>query len=219
MTTTTLHQPQVQEVLSRLYAEAQANDSKVQAEEQALLAAGGIIDDQTLASINDRTFMAVAPEVGRLIYLLVRSRRPALVVEFGTSFALSALHIASAIRDNRFGRLITTEQSATKASRAAQHLEQAGLSDLVEIRQGDAFQTLATVKGIDLLLLDGWKPLYLPLLKQLEPALSTGCLIIADDVISLSEKLAPYLTYVRDATSGYVSCEIPLDDGLELSIR
>ena len=163
--------------------------------------------------------MAVAPEVGRLIYLLVRSRRPALVVEFGTSFGLSAIHIASGLRDNCFGRLITTEQSAAKASRAAVHLERAGLSDLVEIRQGDAFQTLAGVREIDLLLLDGWKPLYLPLLKQLEPALSPGCLIIADDVISLSAKLTPYLAYVRAATDGYVSCEIPLDDGLELSIR
>jgi predicted O-methyltransferase YrrM len=98
-------------------------------------------------------------------------------------------------------------------------IEEAGLSDLVEIRQGDAFQTLARVKGVDLLMLDGWKPLYLPLLKQLEPALSPGCLIIADDVISLSAKLAPYLAYVRDTANGYVSCEIPLDDGVELSIR
>jgi len=220
MTRATLNQPQVREVLSRLYAEAQANDSKVEAEEQALMGAGGgVIDDQTLQSINDRTFMAVSPEVGRLIYLLVRSRRPALVVEFGTSFGLSALHIASAIRDNRFGRLITAEQSESKASRAALHLEQAGLKNFVEIRQGDAFQTLDGVNGIDLLLLDGWKPLYLPLLRQLEPSLSPGCLIVADDVISLSEKVAPYLAYVRDATNGYVSCEIPLDDGLELSIR
>jgi predicted O-methyltransferase YrrM len=115
--------------------------------------------------------------------------------------------------------LITTEQSAAKASRAATHIGQAGLSDRVEIRQGDAFQTLAGVKRVDLLLLDGWKPLYLSLLKQLEPAFSPGCLIIADDVISLSAKLAPYLAYVRDAANGYVSCEIPLDDGLELSIR
>jgi predicted O-methyltransferase YrrM len=217
---TTLNQREVQDVLFRLYAEAQTNDSKIQAEEQALLAvAGGIIDDRTLQSINDRTFMAVAPEVGRLIYLLVRTRRPALVVEFGTSFGLSAIHIASGLRDNRLGHLITTEQSAAKASRAAVHIEQAGLSDLVEIRQGDAFQTLSEVKGVDLLLLDGWKPLYLSLLKQLEPALSPGSLIIADDVISLSAKVAPYLAYVRDVANGYVSCEIPLDDGLELSIR
>jgi predicted O-methyltransferase YrrM len=69
------------------------------------------------------------------------------------------------------------------------------------------------------LLLDGWKPLYLPLLRQLEPALSPSCLVIADDVLALSEPLASYLAYVRDGGNGYVSCEIPLDDGLELSIR
>ena len=215
-----LDQPQVREVLSRLYAEAEANDAKVSAEEQAIAsAAGGVIDDQTLASIRNREFMAVAPEVGRLIYLLARSRRPALVVEFGTSFGLSTIHLAAALRDNGFGRLVTTEQSANKATRAAHHLTQAGLSDLVEVRQGDAFQTLSGIDGVDLLLLDGWKPLYLPLLTQMEPALSPGCLVIADDVISLSEKLKPYLAYVRDAANGYVSCEIPLDDGLELSIR
>jgi predicted O-methyltransferase YrrM len=69
------------------------------------------------------------------------------------------------------------------------------------------------------LLLDGWKPLYLPMLRQMEPELSPGCLVIADDVISMSERLKPYLAYVRDTANGYVSCEIPLDDGLELSIR
>jgi predicted O-methyltransferase YrrM len=216
----TIDHPQVREVLSRLYAEAEVNDSKVSAEEEAITsAAGGLIDDQTLASIRDRSFMAVAPEVGRLIYLLVRSRRPSFVVEFGTSFGLSTIHIAAALRDNGFGRLVTTEQSASKASRAAQHLTQAGLSDLVEIRQGDAFQTLSGIEGVDLLLLDGWKPLYLPMLKQMEPAFSPGCLVIADDVISMAEKLKPYLAYVRDVANGYVSCEIPLDDGLELSIR
>jgi predicted O-methyltransferase YrrM len=164
-------------------------------------------------------FMAVAPEVGRLLYLLVRSRRPALIVEFGASFGLSAIHIASALRDNGAGHLITTEQSEGKANHTAQHLEQAGLSDLVEIRQGDAFQTLKGVERIDFLLLDGWKPLYLSLLRQLEPVLSQGCLVVADDVIRMSEKLAPYLAYVRNVSNGYVSCEIPLDDGLELSIR
>jgi predicted O-methyltransferase YrrM len=216
----TLDRSPVKEILSRLYAAATETDAARQAEEQAMAAANdGVIDEQTLAALNDQTFMAVAPEVGRLIYLLVRSRRPLLVVEFGTSFGLSAIHIAAALRDNDRGRLITTEQSASKAARAAQHLAQAGLSERVEIRQGDAFETLAAVQGIDVLLLDGWKPLYLPLLKQLEPALSRNCLVIADDVIRLADRLAPYLAYVRAADSGYLSCEIPLDDGLELSIR
>jgi predicted O-methyltransferase YrrM len=86
-----IDQPLVQQVLARLYAEAELNDAQLLAEEQAMRsAAGGSLDEQALASIRDREFMAVAPEVGRLLYLLVRSRRPARVVEFGTSFGLSS---------------------------------------------------------------------------------------------------------------------------------
>jgi len=163
--------------------------------------------------------MAVAPEVGRLIYLLVRSRRPKLAVEFGTSFGLSGIHVAAGLRDNGVGQLITTEQAASKAVRAKQHFAEAGLAEQVEIRIGDAFETLKGLSEIDLLLLDGWKPLYYPLLKQLEPALSPACLIIADDTISMADEMRDYLAYVRNRSNGYVSSEIPLDDGLEVSVR
>jgi predicted O-methyltransferase YrrM len=204
-------------LMARIFAEAKENDAKIADEERAA-AAGGVIDEQTLNSIHDRTFMAVAPEVGRLIYLLVRSRKPTLAVEFGASFGLSAIHIAAALRDNGMGRLVSTELSPSKATRAAEHLQQAGLSDRVELRHGDAFQTLAGIDKVDFLLLDAWKPLYLPMLKQLEPGLSPGCLIIADDTIKMRAEMLPYIDYVRDSANGYVSCEIPLDDGLELSI-
>jgi predicted O-methyltransferase YrrM len=157
--------------------------------------------------------------VGRLFYLLVRAYQPSRIVEFGTSFGLSAIHLAAALRDNGSGHLITTEQSSDKASRAAQHFDQAGLSDLIELRQGDAFETLSGVEKIDMLFLDGWKPLYLPLLRQLEPVLSPRCLVVADDILSHAAILAPYLDYVREKANGYVSSEIPLDDGVELSFR
>ncbi|HEY0307749.1 MAG TPA: class I SAM-dependent methyltransferase [Acidobacteriaceae bacterium] len=216
---TTLYHPTVEAVLSRLYAEARENDRQLEVERKAAVEAAGHLDEETLASIRNRTFMAVAPEVGRLFYLLVRTYRPSRLVEFGTSFGLSAIHLAAALRDNGSGHLITTEQSPEKAARAAQHFEQAGLSDLIEVRRGDAFETLRGVEKIDMLFLDGWKPLYLPLLRQLEPVLSPRCLVVADDILSHAAILAPYLDYVRDKANGYVSCEIPLDDGVELSFR
>jgi predicted O-methyltransferase YrrM len=215
---TTLNQPKIQQLLSRLYAEEKAADAQARAKEETL-AAAGVLDESSRAALLDKRFLAVAPEVGRLLYLLVRSRRPALAVEFGASMGISAIHIATALRDNGQGRLITTEMNASKAPRAVRHLEQAGLSDWVELRQGDAFETLRGVERIELLLLDGWEPLYLPLLKQLEPALAPGCLVIADDVTKYAAKLIDYLAYVRDPANGYLSCAIPLDDGLEVSIR
>jgi predicted O-methyltransferase YrrM len=214
----TLNQPKIQELLSRLYEKAKETDAQAQAKEEKLSAAG-IFDKSARATLRNSRFMAVAPEVGRLLYLLVRSRRPALAVEFGASMGISAIHIAAALRDNGHGHLITTEMNASKAPRAVRHLEQAGLSDWVELRQGDAFETLRGVERIELLLLDGWKPLYLPLLKQLEPSLAPGCLVIADDTTLLATEVADYLAYVRNPANGYLSCMIPLDDGLELSIR
>jgi len=215
---TTLDQPNIQELLSRLYKEEKAADAQARAKEETLAAAGSL-DESARAALLGKRFLAVAPEVGRLLYLLVRSRRPALAVEFGASMGISAIYIAAALRDNGQGRLITTEMNAAKAHRAALHLEQAGLSDWVDVRQGDAFETLRGVNRIELLLLDGWEPLYLPLLKQLEPALVPGCLVIADDAAKHAAKLIDYLAYVRDPANGYLSCAIPLDDGLELSIR
>ena len=214
-----LDQPQLRDFLTKLYAEAKATDAKTQVEERELEAGGQKADEAKLHAIWDRSYLTVAPEVGRLIYLLTRSQRPTLAVEFGTSFGISGIHIAAALHDIGSGHLITTELSASKAARAAQNFETAGLSKWIEIRQGDAFQTLAGVTGIDLLLLDAWKPMYYPMLKQLEPVLSPGCLVLADDVIGMADEMQDYLSYVRDPANGYVSSLIPLDDGLELSIR
>jgi predicted O-methyltransferase YrrM len=216
----TLAQPRVAQLLNTLYAEARTTDERLRPRVAAAAAElGGVFDDQAVAPLLDEAFMAVAPEVGRLLYLLVRNRRPSLIVEFGTSLGLSTIHLAAALRDNGHGRLVTAELNAAKAERAAAHLRAAGLEDLVEIRHGDAFVTLAGLRDIDLLLLDGWKALYLPLLRQLEPALAPGCLVIGDDTCLRREILTPYLAYVRDPAHGYTSCELPLDDGLELSIR
>ena len=70
-----------------------------------------------------------------------------------------------------------------------------------------------------MLLLDGWKPLYLPMLKFLEPRLSPGALIIADDLAIAPDALASYVGYVRAPGRGYVSGEVPLGDCIEISVR
>ncbi|MGG2362426.1 O-methyltransferase, partial [Salmonella enterica] len=84
-----------------------------------------------------------SPETCRLLYMLARAGRTRAIVEFGTSFGISTLHLAAALRDNGGGRLITTEFEPSKAAQARRNLDAAGLADLVEIREGDALQTLA----------------------------------------------------------------------------
>jgi predicted O-methyltransferase YrrM len=218
----TLASPVVSALLDRLFAAADQDDpAAFQRARDAIARRGQPPGNQERAELMRDVYMPITPDVGHLIYILTRSRSPRIVVEFGTSYGISGIHFAAALRDAGRGRLITTEFDAIKAGRAAENFRAAGLADLIEIRIGDAFETLKTgiEGGIDVLLLDGWKPLYLPMLKFLEPRLAPGALIIADDLAIAPEALASYVGYVRAAGSGYVSVEVPLGDRLEISVR
>ncbi len=159
--------------------------------------------------------LAVSRETGTLLYMLARAANAHNIVEFGTSFGISTLHLAAALRDNGGGRLITTEFEASKVARARANLMAGGVIDLVEIRQGDALQTLKTglPETIDLVLLDGAKPLYPEILALIEGRLRPGAFVVADDADASPE----YLARVRSISQGYLST--PFGDDVEVSMR
>lgn len=125
--------------------------------------------------------LPVSRDTGRLLYLLARATRARSIVEFGTSFGLSTLHLAAALRDNGGGRLITSEFEPSKVAVAKANIASGGLSDLVELREGDALETLRRdlPEAIDLLLLDGAKSLYRDVLALVEDRLRPGAVIVA----------------------------------------
>jgi predicted O-methyltransferase YrrM len=159
--------------------------------------------------------LPVSRETGALLYMLARGSGARHIVEFGTSFGISTIHLAAALRDNGGGRLIGTEFELSKVARARRHLDEAGLHDLVEIRAGDALDTLASglPDRIDLLLLDGAKALYPDILALVESRLKPGALIVADN----ADHSPDYLARVRSHASGYLST--PFADDVELSIK
>ena len=120
-----------------------------------------------------------------------------------------------ALRDNGGGRLITTEFEPGKAARARENLTAGGLIDLVEIREGDALETLRRdlPETIDLLLLDGAKALYPEILSLVENRLRPGAFIVADN----ADYSPDYLTHVRSAAKGYMST--PFGGDVEVSVR
>lgn len=159
--------------------------------------------------------LAVSRETGALLYMLARGCRARSIVEFGTSFGISTLHMAAALRDNGGGRLITSEFEPSKVAKARQNLTAGGLIDLVEIRQGDALQTLNAdlPDAIDLVLLDGAKALYPDILSLLESRLRPGAFVIADN----ADYSPDYLARVRSPSNGYLST--PFGDDVEVSMR
>ncbi|WP_296598861.1 O-methyltransferase [Phenylobacterium sp.] len=218
---TTLTTAPLAPLLERLFHEADAASparspafAHVPAEERARLMRSKTAYRDFYAQLRDFA-LPVSRETGALLYMLARIVRAKSVVEFGTSFGLSTLHLAAALRDNGGGRIITTEFEPSKAARARANLTAAGVADLVEIREGDALQTLAVglPETIDLVLLDGAKALYGDILSLLESRLRPGALIVADNADYCPE----YLARVRDPAAGYLST--PFAEDVELSMR
>jgi predicted O-methyltransferase YrrM len=159
---TTLTTPPLSTLLPKLLADAEATSkqmTQLSPEEREKLRTSPT-DYLALYSRMKDFHLAVSRETGVLLYMLARAIGARAIVEFGTSFGVSTLHLAAALRDNGGGRLIGSEFEPSKVLRARQNLEAAGLSDLVEIREGDALESLARdlPDTIDLVLLDGAKP-------------------------------------------------------------
>lgn len=159
--------------------------------------------------------LPISRETGALLYMLARGCRARTIVEFGTSFGISTLHLAAALRDNGGGRLITSEFEPSKVARARNNLTAGGLIDLVEIREGDALRTLSVdlPETVDLLLLDGAKALYPEILSLVESRLRPGAFIVADN----ADYSPDYLARVRSPAKGYMST--PFAEDVELSMR
>ncbi|MGA6155723.1 O-methyltransferase [Stenotrophomonas sp. NPDC087984] len=215
--THTLADPRVETALSRMFALAEQDETA-----QAELPPGAqeSLAPQELADAAAGIYMPISAEGGKLLYDLVRAIRPATVVEFGMSYGISTLHLAAAVRDNGTGRVITTEMSKEKIAAARRTFAETGLDDVITVLEGDARETLADLEGpLELVLLDGWKDLCLPVLRMLEPRLRPGALVVADDVDQGEGLLRSYLDYVRDPANGYQNVTFPIEDGMELSCR
>jgi predicted O-methyltransferase YrrM len=218
---TTLTGPRLAPLIGRLFAEADAAPpmanpafANVSREERDRLMRSKTEYRALYGALKDFP-LPVSRETGTLLYMLARATGARTIVEFGTSFGISTLHLAAALRDNGGGRLITSEFEPSKVARARAHLTEGGLIDLVEIREGDALQTLRVdlPETVDLLLLDGAKALYPEILGLVENHLKPGALIVADNADFSPE----YLARVRAPGGDYLST--PFGEDVELSMR
>lgn len=162
---------------------------------------------------------SIHPEQGELMYLLCRSLRAKRVVEFATSIGMSTLYLAAAMRDNGGGIVIGSEIVPEKIAAAARNLADAGLSGYVEIREGDARETLRDLGGeVDFALIDGWPSgegpsLALQVMRLIAPQMQGGAIALNDNAE------ADYLAWIRNPANGFRSMSLPLKGGTELSVR
>ena len=216
----TLATPALAGLIDGLFADEDASRARMEkklaampADERAAFA--NMADYKSFYSSVKDVHLAVSRETARLLYMLARAGRVRHVVEFGTSFGISTLHLAAAVKDNGGGKVITSEFEPSKVEAARRNFEDAGLAGLIELRPGDALQTLARdlPASIDFVLLDGAKTLYPQILALLEPHLRDGAVIIADN----ADWSPDYLAHVRNPRNSYLS--LPFGADVELSVR
>lgn len=164
----------------------------------------------------DRRLRAVGPETGRLLNVLARSLKAPTVLEIGTSFGYSGLWLAEGARVAG-GRVITMELHGYKSAFARDMARKAGLADHIDFRVGDAVAMIGDLPpGIDLVLLDLWKDLYVQCLRAFLPKLNPGAIVVADNVGPGQDNTRSYVEAVR-AVPGMTSVALPVGQGLEVS--
>lgn len=219
----TLQAPHVAALLDELFADADRTDGPLMARLRALPDAehaAVMADYKQLYTAAKDAYLPVSREAATLLYSLARARGARTIVEFGTSFGISTIYLAAALRDGGGGRLVTSEFEPGKVARARANFERAGVLDLIEQRAGDALETLADPPpAIDFVYLDGAKPLYRRVLALLEPRLAARAVIVSDN-IDMAAQQGDFAAYVRDPRNGYVSTRVVVgDEALEVTVR
>ncbi|MGH2761142.1 MAG: O-methyltransferase [Thermoleophilaceae bacterium] len=127
-------------------------------------------------------------ETGRLLAALCRALDP-VVLEVGTAIGYSTLHMAEQLSD---GRVVTLEVDGDRARQARDYFSRAGVSDRIELIEGDARETIEAVPGpIDLLFVDAAKEEYAGYIQQAEPKLSERALLVVDNMLMSGEVALP----------------------------
>jgi predicted O-methyltransferase YrrM len=213
----------VSAVLQRLHAAASGQKLQVLRGFAPVLLRGLLGRRSSWAELSERAralYLPLSPEQGALCYLVARAIGARRIVEFGTSFGISTIYFAAAVRDNGGGTVIGTELVPEKVAQARRNLEDAGLAAFAEVREGDALQTLQGLAGpIDMALLDGWKDGYLPVIRRIGPLVRPGGVVLGDNIFTFRRALRPYVAHMQDPANGFRSQTLRLADGTEFSVK
>jgi predicted O-methyltransferase YrrM len=210
-------------LLERLHAQSEAQTPTLMAfvQDHGFRSVSGTDEDVA----KGRTFwadkmVALEPIKARFCYSLCRALNAKRIVECGTSFGVSTLYLAAAVRDNGGGTVIATEYEPAKAAIARGHFAEAELSQFVDLREGDLRETLKRIEGsVDFLLMDIWTPLARPAIELVGPHLREGAIVIADNTDSYRIAYGDYFDWINDPANGFSTMTLPFDGGLEMSVK
>lgn len=178
------------------------------------------VDDTTHRFFADK-MVALDRDKALFCYQMCRALRAGRVVEAGTSFGVSTLYLAAAVRDNRGapGIVVATEHEPAKVRIARETFQAAGLSDFIDLREGDLRQTLREVGGpVDFMLVDIWG-VARDAIELVSPFLRTGAVVVCDNTADDAPEYGDYFAFVTDPANRFRTMTLPFRGGLEMTVR
>jgi predicted O-methyltransferase YrrM len=222
--TDVLAEPALAALLARLHGQSEAQEAETNAWFSDRAKRGELswdgLDERSHRYMADK-LVALEPDKARFAHLMCRALRATRVVEVGGSHGVSTLYLASAVRENGGGVVITTEWEAAKAAAARANYAEAGLSDLIDLREGDLRETLEVIEGpVDFVLMDIWTEMARPAIELIGPHLRPGAVVLADNTAGLFRKsYGPFFDYVNDPAHRLVTMTLPFPGGLEMTVK
>ena len=158
-------------------------------------------------------------------YTLCRALNARCVVEAGTSFGVSTIYLAAAVRDNARGNeprgmVIGTEHESAKVKAARENFAAAGVAEFIDLREGDLRETLKQIEHpVDFMLIDIWVPMARPALERVAPRMRAGAMVVCDNTARFRKAYREYFDFLNDPANGFVTMTLPFAGGLELSVK
>ena len=191
-----------------------------------LVATGAFVSAQTpeiqkiLGDIKakDKGMLAVSEEDGRFLRLMVASNRSKKALEIGGASGYSAIWIGMGLRDTG-GKLVTIEYDPVRSKELADNIKRAGLSDIVQVIAGDAFQQIPKVPGtFDFVFLDAWKKDYKRFFDMVYPRLDKGGLFLAHNVVNKRSEMGDFLDTIQKP-SLWTAIVSPSGEGMSVTLK
>jgi len=220
-----LNDPKLEGLLDCLHAQSdlqvdETNSGFERREQEISIDHENYYDDAMQLFLSDK-MVALDKDKAQFCYLLCRSLNAKRVVEAGTSFGVSTLYLAAAVRDNQNanGLVIGTEIEPGKVKIARENFRKAGLNNYIDLREGDLRQTLQDLgEPVDFMLIDIWEVAQ-PALELVSPHLRPGAIVACDNTAVDIAEYGEYFEYLNDPRNRFRTMTVPFKGGFEISVR
>ena len=177
---------------------------------------------------SEKRLNCISKNIGIFYNIMLKSIHAKNILEIGMSVGYSGLWFADAIISNtQDGQIITIDREQFKIDTATRNFEEAGVSSLIKIREGEARKILREIKEefgenyFDFIFIDADKESYIEYFDLCLPLVRKGGIIAADNILfpeRFNKMMADYLSHVR-SNPNVQSVTIPIDNGEEVTIK